>query len=266
MDNTLKCKGKFQFRLGCTSYVVPDNIVPNVEIVAPYVDDVELLCFEAPDRSYYIDEKTIDRLGELAQTYALSYTVHCPIDTKAGAVDEAERARFTEAFLKVFHLTAPLQPAGYVLHLEGLSRPASADETGAWQRRVTEVCHRITDGLTKEQRASVCLENLDSPLELIEAIADQFGFSLCIDVGHLWRYRDDWDGYCNRALSRTKIIHLHGVKNGTDHLSLEQHEVTQLSSFYDNMLRPYSGVVTLEVFSKQDVTESMKVMERLWAL
>ncbi|MCU0508776.1 MAG: sugar phosphate isomerase/epimerase, partial [Anaerolineae bacterium] len=34
------------FRVGTTSYIVPDNILPNVEYLAPLVDDVELVLFE----------------------------------------------------------------------------------------------------------------------------------------------------------------------------------------------------------------------------
>jgi sugar phosphate isomerase/epimerase len=266
LDKTLKYNVNVPFRLGCTSYIIPDNIVPNVEAAAPYFDDVELLCFEAPDRSYYIDEITIARLKELAQLHVLSYTVHCPIDNKAGAEEPEERGRFVDAFLRIFRLTAPLQPAGYILHLEGLHRHDSHSAIRLWQERTSEVCSRIVEGLSKEKRALICLENLDYPLELIESTAERFGFSFCVDLGHLWRYGQDWESYLDHALARTKIIHLHGVRNGNDHISIAEHEGNHISSLFNNKLRSYSGVLTLELFSKREVLESVKVMEGLWAV
>jgi len=40
------CHGRTPFRVGATSYVLPDHILPNVEYLAPMVDDVELVLFE----------------------------------------------------------------------------------------------------------------------------------------------------------------------------------------------------------------------------
>jgi sugar phosphate isomerase/epimerase len=260
----LKSKGKYPFRLGCTSYIFPDNIIPNVEAAAPYIDDIELLCFESPDRSYYIDEETIGRLVEIGERESISYTVHCPIDLKAGSKDRAERIAFGNAFVKIFRLTAPLNPKGYVLHLEGLARDSSVAKIDCWEGDVAKVCDSLVDGLSTKERASICLENLDYPVDIIERIVDRYGFSFCIDIGHLWRYGQDWESYCARVLPKTKIIHLHGVEKNEDHIALDRHEVKQLNLFIDNILRQYSDVVTLEVFSRQDLAVSQQILERLW--
>ncbi len=40
---------KRQFRLGSTSYVYPDDILPNVRKLMSSVDDIELVLFEVDD-------------------------------------------------------------------------------------------------------------------------------------------------------------------------------------------------------------------------
>ena len=37
------------FRIGTTSYVIPDDILPNVEYLASRVDDVQLVLFETDE-------------------------------------------------------------------------------------------------------------------------------------------------------------------------------------------------------------------------
>lgn len=44
-------KGIFPFRLGTTSYILPDGLVTNVEFLGPLVDDVELVLFESEEVS-----------------------------------------------------------------------------------------------------------------------------------------------------------------------------------------------------------------------
>ena len=40
---------KPEFRLGTTSYIIPDEILPNVRFLAGKVQDVELVLFEVDD-------------------------------------------------------------------------------------------------------------------------------------------------------------------------------------------------------------------------
>ena len=40
-------KGIFPFRLGTTSYLLPDDLLTNAEFLGPLVDDAELVLFES---------------------------------------------------------------------------------------------------------------------------------------------------------------------------------------------------------------------------
>ena len=55
------------------------------------------------------------------------------------------------------------------------------------------------------------------------------------------------DAFLARHLARTRIIHLHGVRDGQDHLPLTALNPKRLRAFL-RAIRDFSGVVTLEVF------------------
>ncbi len=120
------------FRLGVPSYVYPADILPNVEALAPLVDDIELVLFESsPEVRGQRSEvsltnlpsvNTIARLAELAQQHDLTYTVHFPIDRHLGSPDIKERRALQKQMLAIMDRTRPLRPYAYILHLEGITR------------------------------------------------------------------------------------------------------------------------------------------------
>ena len=62
----MSLKGRFPFRLGTSSYIIPDDILPNVEFLADRVDDVELILFESDEISNIPDTATVERLAWIA--------------------------------------------------------------------------------------------------------------------------------------------------------------------------------------------------------
>ncbi len=232
------------FRLGTTSYVYPANIVPNVEALAGRVRDVELVLFESHGGNLP-GPRVVRRLAGLAAEHDLTYTVHFPIDRRIGHRDPDHRAAMAETIRRIVSLTLPLRPFGYVLHLDGLDDADPAADVTRWQRDVVEALGRALDGPAPAGLFGV--ENLGYPFEWCEPIVDRFGLSVCVDVGHLWRYGVDAAGHLRRHLPRTRIVHLHGERGGRDHRSLDAVEPARLHPILD-ALRDYHGVVTLEVF------------------
>ncbi|MDD4302147.1 MAG: cobamide remodeling phosphodiesterase CbiR, partial [Sphaerochaeta sp.] len=101
-------------RIGTTSYIIPDDILPNVRYLADKVDDIELVLFESEEMSNLPDEKTIRELARLGESHGLSYTVHFPLDIYPGSADLDERMRFMRTVERIISLTEPLDPFGYV--------------------------------------------------------------------------------------------------------------------------------------------------------
>ena len=101
------------FRLGSTSYVYWDDILPNVRQLGPLVDDVELVLFESGELCNLPDQAVIIELQHQAVVHDLTYTVHLPLDLRIVPGDHSlVLAR------KIVDLTRPLAPFAYVVHLD----------------------------------------------------------------------------------------------------------------------------------------------------
>jgi hypothetical protein len=54
-------------RIGTTSYILADDILPNVRYLAPLVDDIELVLFESEGMSNLPSKQVIEELAALAE-------------------------------------------------------------------------------------------------------------------------------------------------------------------------------------------------------
>ena len=261
MRNNNSTQNNLPFRLGCTSYVYPDDILPNVQKMAPFVDDVEIVLFESEELSSFPDKETIIELKELSNEHDITYTIHFPTDLKAGSENNNEREKFVEQVRKVVNLTKPLDPHGYILHLEGVETDASKQKKEEWYQACREVCKRITE-ISLFDCSNVCIENLDYPIDWHIDLVDQCGFSLCLDIGHLWRCKvSNWNELLWKYLLKTRIIHVHGVSNGKDHMSLNKNELDDIQLLFSLLMESgYRNVVSLEVFNKEDTFESLEIV------
>jgi hypothetical protein len=243
--------------------VYPDDIVPNVQALAPMVDDIELVLFESGAAAAAPDTDTIARLAEIGAARELSYTVHFPIDAAAGSRDVSVRHRFVEQVRRTIARCAPLDPYAYILHLEGVDFTTRQADVMTWRTAVSEVCHHIAsvEGLDVKR---ICIENLGYPAEWHQDIALRFGFSLCCDIGHLWNNPiANWERLSASYLERSRAAHLHGVYNGRDHVSLAAGDRGRLETFV-RQLAAFEHVVTLELFSAPELFESLDLIERIW--
>lgn len=260
-------KHGYPFRLGCTSYVYPGDIPFNAERLAPMFDDIELVFFQSSDACSHAcnfpDNATITLLKGLRDTYGTSYTVHFPIDKKAGAVDASERDFFFNQVKSLVELTAGIEPFGYILHLEGIHRQSSKEEKKRWSECAYQTCERIVS-IQGLDPARICVENLDYPLSWHTKMAAGFGFSLCLDLGHLFFYKEDIKSTVSGLLPNVRVMHLHGVWKGKDHGSLKKHDYGQLAPVVREVLSEFSGVVTLETFNEQDTFESVETIKKIW--
>ncbi len=260
----MQIKNQFPFRLGCTSYVYPDDILPNVRKMAPIVDDIEIVLFESEEFSNLPDASVINELCELAKEYDLSYTVHFPIDKKAGSADPKERSSFFGGVEKIIALTGPLNPYGYILHLEGITSESTENEIEQWQTACDDLCRKIA-AIPNLVPQKICVENLFYPQKWHKDIVESNGFSFCSDIGHLWQAENNWQDILKECLPKTRIIHLHGVCDVGDHISLIKGKLDHIKKALV-MLREecYTHVLSLEVFNEEDTFESLEMVGELW--
>jgi sugar phosphate isomerase/epimerase len=261
---TRSLKNRFAFRLGTTSYIIPADLVTNVRFLAPYVDDIELVLFEADDESNLPDEKAIRVLNDVACSSDISYTVHLPLGLRLGSKDEDERRSSVTKALRVVELTSPLNPAAYVLHFEGDHRGLTPSEDMAgWVNGLRASAEELLG--TGIPPHLFCIETLDYPFALIESIVYEFGLSICLDIGHVLRQGYPLDDYLAKYHDRIPVFHAHGIRENKDHRDLGGLRDSDLTLLFDHLqlYRSSAPVLTLEVFDENDFRLSLEVVERM---
>lgn len=257
-------KNCFPFSLGTTSYIVPDEIIPNVRLLAPVVDDIELVLFESGDISNIPSHDDIRELSKIAEEFNTSFTIHLPIDKHAGAESYMEREMFVDAAVKIIERCNSLSPAAWILHLEGISVDAQEYQILKWRERCLETIDEIKRALVDP--SMIAVENLGYPWYWHESVVGEAGLSLCCDVGHLWMcFHDKWRDHLQSMLPQTTVIHLHGFSAGKDHISLFKTDRGLVNEFLEMVkLAKYNGIITLEIFSETDLIESVEVISKVW--
>jgi sugar phosphate isomerase/epimerase len=245
------------FRIGTTSYIIPDDILPNVRYLAGQVRDVELVLFELDDGpSNLPGPELVADLNCIAAEHDLSFTVHLPLDLRLGADGDEQHVSLVKA-RRVIEATRALQPWAYVLHLDGKEVRQSADPLALarWQDQSVRALEIAAGWAGRPELLAV--ENLESyPLDFLEPVLARIPVSRCVDIGHLWCDGHDPLPFLARALPRTRVIHLHGI-SGRDHKSLAHVPIEQLDPALGFLLeRQYAGVLTLEIFSEDDFLSS----------
>ena len=244
------------FRLGTSSYILPADILPNVEYLAPLVDDIELVLFESDEVCNFPDRATVERLRALAEEFDLTYTVHFPLDLDLGHPDPEARRRSLDLCLRVRETVALLAPCGYLLHLPG---PTDADRA-AWLSRLRESLEGLlAAGLPAER---LCVETLAYPFAWLAPLLEAYPLSVCLDIGHILLGGYDLREYLSAYMPRCRVVHLHGILDGIDHKDLTGLDPADLRAVLQaaSAHHPEDRVVTLEVFSQPDFLKSLEVL------
>ncbi len=252
----------FPFRLGTTSYIYPDHILPNVTKLAPFIDEIELVLFESEGQDNYPDEAELRNLMNFSLGGKTNFNIHLPIDIFLGDQDEEVRLRGISVVKKVIERTVCLEPSVYTLHFD-IRDQNGREETDieGWRKRI----HRSVEEMKEQgiELERIAIETLSYPFEWIEGIINEFGFSICLDIGHILIYNLDIEGYLQKYLRQTSIIHFHGIDDGVDHLGIEKLNAKTLDLILSE-LRNFTGILSLEVFSFDDLKNSLMVLEQKW--
>ncbi len=255
-------KGMFPFRLATTSYIYPDRIIPNVNVLAPFLDEVELVLFESEGQDNYPDEVELRDLMKFCLNGKVGFNVHLPVDIFLGDKDEEVRFKGISVVEKVIERTLCLKPSVYTLHFDVRNKNGGEEtDREAWRRRIIRSAKEMKERGIETKR--IAIETLSYPFEWVEDIVKEFGFSICLDIGHMLIYNLDVQGYLKKYLPQTSIIHFHGVENGVDHLGIDKLH-GKIVDLILSRLRRYTGILSIEVFSFGDLKNSLEVLEQRW--
>lgn len=269
-------KTAWPWRLGTSSYIIPDDILPNVRYLADKVDDVELVLFESKEASNLPTRAVIRELNVLAADNDLTYTVHFPLDVYPGAADPGERRRTLETYRRIIGLTEELCPFGYVLHLtpDMYGRLPSKDMSGWLGSLDWSLEALLRTGLVESRM--LCAETLSYPFELVTPLVERYDLAVTLDIGHVWLMGYDAVANCAALLPRTRICHLHGVsgladEGGQDHRGLGVTEPSRVEFFLRALAAQIredevQRVLTLEIFSQEHLENSLEVLAQSRAI
>jgi sugar phosphate isomerase/epimerase len=258
---TKSYKGRFPFKIATTSFIYPDHYIPNVKMLGPYMDEIELLLFESTGPDALPSRSVIAELGRLAGEFDLSYNVHLPTDISISDRDPARQREAVETMVRVIELVHPLCPSALILHVPYIEESLKEHNVKSWQDRVYKNLEKILSAV--ENKKIIAIETLDYPLELLEDIIVDLGLAICLDLGHLMVYDYDVLEVFNKYSFKTSVLHLHGVESGRDHTTLDRLS-EKLTATVMRVLKRFSGVVSLEVFSFENLNSSLKFIENHW--
>ena len=251
-------RGCFPFTLATTSFIYPDHIIPNVERLAPFVDEVELLFFECRPYGGHPPPGDIQRLAAIASQFGTTYNIHLPIDIDMGSTDDLRRCEAVDSICEIITLCAPLNPSTHTLHLPYRENSSDSCAVKRWLKRIEGNLQVLIEAGIDPKILSI--ETLDFPFEWLEPVITQFSLPVCIDIGHLIRHEFALDAVLEAHFDRTPIIHFHGVRDGRDHLSLADMPQCELAAVL-KWLRRYRGVVSIEVFAYERLVTSLNHLE-----
>lgn len=251
-------KRKYPFKLGTTSFIYPDDYIPNVKMLAPCLDAIELLLFESLPPEALPSKGTIAELSRLAAAHDLTYNIHLPTDVTISDERPQNQQQAVDTLLGVIELTSPLAPTAYTLHIPYNQQSYESDTVKRWQERVLKNLKKIVSaGIAAE---SIAIENLDYRFDLLNDILAELNLSVCLDIGHFIVNEYDFNMLFNQYVDRTAIIHLHGVQSGHDHLALNK-LADQFIQPLISILKRFTGIVSIEVFALNDLKPSLAFLE-----
>lgn len=256
---TKSYKGFYPFTLSTTSFIYPDNYMPNVRLLGPYFDEIELLLFESRDIESLFPKSVVDELNGLAKDLNIKYNIHLPTDISISTRDHHLQQHAVETYQKSIERMLPLNPSTFILHVPYDETDAEKPTVAKWRDRVRSNLCRFLDGAAEESLISI--ETLDYPVEFIADIVMDLGLSICMDVGHLIFCGYDVTDVFQRYSSKISSIHLHGVKNNRDHLALNDLAQQYIRPVVE-ILKRFTGIVSLEMFSFDKLNYSLPVLER----
>lgn len=255
-------KGAYPFRLATTSFIYPADWCTNVQLLAPYMDEIELLFLDSRYEGCFPSRQEINLLISLAAQHALTFNIHLPTDVSLGHASPLKRKEAVEILSRVIDFSTALTPSTWTLHLPVESVSLSVDGIQNWRDCCRDGLLQLIDrsGVSPE---TLSIETLFYPFEWIGDIVRDLHLSVCMDTGHLMRTGVDplavYAEYCNIV----SIIHLHGLAAQKDHVSLNGLSIEQRDRIF-SILAHYQGIVSIEVFSLNDLDSSLSWLSTHW--
>ena len=251
-------KNRFSFKLATTSFIHPAGYSDNVRLLAPLVDEVELLFLET---AHLPSAAQIHDLQALADALEVTYNVHLPMDISLADPSPDIRRRSREVVLSALERVRPLNASTHTLHVDFAMPDKDPASIETWQALAVESLRRLL-AETAADAEDLTVETLDFPPTWLAPVILKLGLPVCVDVGHVIRFGFNLQETLDLFAGRIRMFHLHGVTGQQDHRALN-HLAPEARRCLIPLLKNFHGSVSLEVFSESDLTDSMNCFSRM---
>ncbi len=256
LTNTMKVDRPF--RLGTTSFIVPDHILPNLELTGPFFDEIELLVFECQPWEWVPSAQEVSRMADLGKKLNLTYNVHLPVDISLTHEHRDNRKKSAGLLSRVMDRFSILNPTAYTLHLEKQAN----ENTAPWTQRALDGMALLAQQQKTLKGLTVETLNYD-PMLLAPVLSAYPELGITLDMGHFFKYGFDLNPFVEKFRDRILLIHLHGVDvtkvPPQDHIGLDRMPDRNFSQV-TRLLSHFHGTVCLEVFNLDNLNRSLDTL------
>jgi sugar phosphate isomerase/epimerase len=258
------------FKIGAPSMVFGENLLVNARQLSAIVDHIEIVLFYTTMLHNFPTISEIKALKTLGTNEDVSFSVHLPAFLEIASRDRKKREKSVQLAIDLINIMDELNPMYHILHIPYTSPTLTPVPglyfTGEHRNKFIVWTKRATESLEKIQRAiephnKILVENINYSPIFLENFWELKLCGFCLDMGHLMLGRESVIAVTKQFMAVTEEVHLHGVKENEEHLSLAVLPETRVSKWVKFLeAAAYRGVVNLEVFSAEDLETSIRIL------
>jgi sugar phosphate isomerase/epimerase len=258
------------FRIGAPSIVFGKNLLENVDRLAGRVDHIEILLFHTPTLHNFPSPAQIKAVKTMGDGEGLSFSVHLPASLEIAARHREKRQKSVGMVAELINLTNELNPTGHILHIPVTPPTLTAvpgqyfnandrNRFDGWSQRAMDSLVTIQSRIDASNR--ILVENINYSPRFLEIFWKSGMCCFCLDMGHLVLGGESVSEIMGHFMPVVKEIHLHGVREDEEHLSLTVLPRARLSRWVNLLLdADFRGIVNLEVFTSEDLQTSLDML------
>jgi sugar phosphate isomerase/epimerase len=261
------------FKIGAPSIGYGENLIENVRMLAGRVDHIEILLFHTPTLHNFPSIDEIKAVKKIGDGEGLGFSVHLPASLEIASRHGEKREKSVGMAVELIHLTAELNPTHHILHIPVTPPTLTAvpgqyvttknqDKFDGWAQRAMDSLVAIQSRIGPDNR--ILVENINYSPVFLEIFWEAATCGLCLDVGHLMLGRESVLETARQFMPAIGEIHLHGVIEYEEHLSLSVLPEARVSQWINLLVdADFRGVVILEVFTPQDLETSLGMLSEI---
>ncbi len=254
--------------------VFGEDLVENVRRLSPLVDFVEIVLFRTPNLHNLPTAMEIRELKKIGAGEGIGFTVHLPASLEPASTDQTLRHESLETIREICSRLEELDPTHFILHLpfspptlvpvpDFYFKTPNPDEAwNGWSIRAGEALTALK--AVRPSPEPLLVENINYSPRFLESFLNEGLCHLCLDLGHLLLGRETVLDHLREYEGHIQEIHLHGVNGYEEHLSLAHLPVERLQRWLAFLRESdYRKWITLELFSPEELKESLAILSRL---